>query len=71
MPKKNYFAQNSYNDNRHRSKGFWTLEEAEEWLKNNGGGTVKERNAAVVYDCFCGFIRGWGEVSHIPPTEEN
>ena len=60
--KKPYFAQNNKLDAyNHRSKYFWTLEEAEAWLKSEGGGTVKKRNAKVVY-VFGEPIRVWGEV---------
>lgn len=62
--RKNYFAQNSYLDNRHRAKHFWTLKEAEEWLKNNGGGTVKKRNAGVA-QVFGEPVRVWGEVLNV------
>ena len=63
--KKQFFAQNNKLDAfNHRAKHFWTLEEAEEWLKNEGGGTIKKRNAHVVY--VCGeSIRVWGEVKDV------
>ncbi|MGD1714490.1 hypothetical protein [Hydrocoleum sp. CS-953] len=60
--KKPYFAQNNKLDPYdHGAKYFWTLEEAEAWLRSENGGTVKKRNAEVVY-VFGEPIRVWGEV---------
>jgi hypothetical protein len=63
--KKQFFAQNNKLDAfNHRAKNFWTIEEAEEWLKTEGGGTVKKRNAGVVY-VFGEPVRVWGEVLNV------
>ena len=69
--KKPYFAQNKHTDPLlHRAKYFDTLDEAKDWLKEQGGGTVKQRNAEVVSSSGCGLervdfeplLRVWGEI---------
>ncbi|MEQ8995374.1 MAG: hypothetical protein RID53_02585 [Coleofasciculus sp. B1-GNL1-01] len=68
MAKKPYFAQNNKLDGfNHRAKYFWTLEEARNWLKSEGGGTIKKRNAGVVYS-FDTPIRVWAGIEAV---EEN
>lgn len=63
--RKPFFAQNNKLDAfNHRAKYFWTLEEAESWLKLEGGGTIKKRNAGVVY-VFDEPVRVWKDVSHV------
>lgn len=65
MPKKKqFFAQDNNKNNAHRAKYFHTLEEATAWLETRGGGTVKKRNAGVVY-VFDQPIRVWGEVAKV------
>lgn len=62
---KPFFAQNNKLDAfNHRAKYFWTLEEAECWLMSEDGGTVKKRNASVVY-VFGEPVRVWGEVKNV------
>jgi hypothetical protein len=78
--KKPDFAQNNKLDGfNHRSKHFWTLEEAEKWLKEQGGGTVKKRNAGVFYINGGDPTRTWadvlevtdaGNVKHLNPQPE-
>lgn len=61
---KPFFAQTHLGP-KHAAKHFWTLEEATEWLKERGGGTVKKRNAGRVQDPFVGEIRTWGVVADV------
>gem|GEM_PF-1854689 len=63
--KKQFFAQNNKLDGfNHRAKYFWTLEEAEDWLRTEGGGTVKKRNAGVV-NVFGEEIRVWKDIADV------
>lgn len=62
--KKPFFAQMHLGPN-HSAAYFWTLEEAVEWLKVRGGGTVSQRNAGICHDPFIGEIRVWGIVRHV------
>lgn len=49
--KKPYFAQNNVLAlTGHRSRYFDDHEDARQWLRENGGGTIKERDADVVQD---------------------
>jgi len=62
--RKNFFAQDNQSHPNHRAKYFYTKEEAEQWLKERGGGTIKRRNGGVVY------VGGepvpvWWEISHV------
>jgi hypothetical protein len=51
MSKRRYLAQNNARDaSGHQAKYCATLEEAREFSKKNGGGTIKKRNAANVQD---------------------
>lgn len=44
--KKPYFAQNNVLTlTGHRSRYFDDLEDARQWLRENGGGTIKKRDA--------------------------
>ncbi len=47
-----------------RTKFFDTKEEAIDWLKQRGGGEVKQRNAGVVY-VFGEPVRVWKIVASI------
>jgi hypothetical protein len=63
--KKQFFAQNNKLDAfNHRAKHFWSMEEAEEWLRTEGGGTIAKRNADVVY-VLGDPIRVWGVVKNV------
>ncbi len=62
--KKFFFAQDNNKHPDHRASYFWTLEEAECWLKKSGGGAIKKRNAGVVY-VFGEPVRVWGEVLNV------
>ncbi len=66
MPKKKqFFAQNNKLDAfNHKAKHFWNIKEAEEWLKSVGGGTIKKRNAGVVY-IFGESIRVWKDIKDV------
>lgn len=68
---KDYFAQSNKCDAfNHRAKHFHTFEEAKAWLDEQGGGTIKKRNAKVIYASGYGLervefnppLRVWGEV---------
>ena len=60
--KKSYFAQNKYLDPKlHKAKYFHTLEEAKAWIGEQGGGTVKQRNARTIYS-LGEELKVWGEV---------
>ena len=62
--KKPFFAQDNNQHPDHRAAYFWTIKEAEDWLKNRGGGTIKKRGAGVT--CVMGEpIRTWGEVKNV------
>ncbi len=69
MAKKHFFAQTN-SATPHKSKYFFTLKEAVEWVENNGGGSVKKRNATVIHHSGYGLgkvefnppLRVWGEV---------
>ena len=63
MKRKPYFCQNTIFGDGHKAKYFDDLESAKAWLKEQGGGTIKKRNAGVINDPFIGEIRTWGEVS--------
>ncbi len=69
--RKKYFAQNRHYDPKfHRAKHFTTLQEAITWIEEQGGGTVKKRNAGVIHGSGYGLgrvefdppLRVWGEV---------
>lgn len=69
--RKDYFAQNKHCDPKlHRAKHFDTFEEAKVWLDEQGGGTIKKRNAEVIHSGGYGLervdfvppLRVWGEV---------
>lgn len=69
--KKNFFAQ-TYNcdPKQHKAAYFYTLDEAKTFVNQHGGGTVKRRNAKVIYSSGYGLgrvdfdppLRVWGEV---------
>ena len=62
--KKRYFAQIKSSDPKlHRAKYFDFFDDAKEWLEQNGGGTVKKRNAGVVHSSGMGL----GRVVFDPP----
>lgn len=64
--RKPYFAQNSIcNAFDHRAKYFYDLDEARCWLKENGGGSIKKRNAGIVRDPFIREIRVWGVIEEV------
>jgi hypothetical protein len=69
--RKDYLAQNKHLDPKlHRTKYFGTLDEAKTWLSEQGGGTIKKRNAEVIHSSGYGLervdfvppLRVWGEV---------
>jgi hypothetical protein len=62
--KKPYFAQTALcGPAGHKAKYFDKIEDARVWLSDNGGGSIKKRNAATVY--ASGF--GLGRVEYDPP----
>jgi hypothetical protein len=65
MARASYFAQNQILGRGHKAKTFRDLDAAREWLKRNGGGTIKRRNAGVIHDPFIGRIRTWGVIEEI------
>jgi hypothetical protein len=66
MSKRRYLAQNNARDaSGHQAKYCATPEEAREFSKKNGGGTIKKRNAAIVQDPFAGPIRTFGVIEEV------
>lgn len=71
--KKSYFAQMSLLGEGPKSKHFDSIEDARIWLQVNGGGTIKKRNAKVIYASGSGLgrvvydppLRVWGEVEEV------
>lgn len=63
--KKPFFCQNAILGTGHKAKYFDTLEDARQWLSQNGGGTIKKRNAGIVRDPFIGDLRVWGVIEEV------
>ena len=71
--KKGYLAQMSLLGDGHKARYFDSIEEARIWLLPNGGGTIKKRNAGVMYGIGDGSdrvvfdppLRVWGEIEEV------
>ncbi len=65
-----HFAQNAILRPGHKAKSFRNLDAAREWLKQDGGGTIKKRNAhRGVIRCFDVAVpyRAWGVIETVSP----
>jgi hypothetical protein len=63
--KKPFFCQNTIPGAGHKAKYFDNIENARQWLLENGGGTIKKRNAGIMRDPFIGEIRGWSIIEEV------
>jgi viroplasmin and RNaseH domain-containing protein len=76
---KPFFCQNNIlGPTGHKAKHFDTLEEARAWLAENGGGSIKKRNALVIRHSGGSWLQGgvdfdpplrtWGVVETVAPS---
>jgi hypothetical protein len=63
MKRKNYTVQALCSDGKHRTKAFFTLEEATQFAQSAQQWTIKQRNKCTVNDPFVGEIKTWGIVA--------
>jgi hypothetical protein len=61
--KRPYFCQTDATGAAHKSKYFADIDEAREWLREHGGGTIKKKNAGVIRASG----HGLGRVEFDPP----